>query len=103
MLVNQEEQGCRGFAGRASNVRRDISAYICALAASLGGRAPAVVDLPTPPLPDATATMCFTPSMPEPFGGGGGGGGSGRGAERVAKHLAALLLLPLAGLYSCTW
>jgi len=27
-----------------------------------GRRLPAVVDLPTPPFPEATAMMCFTPS-----------------------------------------
>lgn len=38
---------------------------------------PAVVDLPTPPFPEETATMCFTPSIPDPVLGGAGGGGIG--------------------------
>ena len=36
-------------------------------AASPSARLHEVVDLPTPPLPEATAMMCFTPGMPASF------------------------------------
>ena len=37
------------------------SPVLTPLAASPSARFTAVVDLPTPPLPEATAMMCFTP------------------------------------------
>src|SRR2546429_2136079 len=36
-------------------------------AAKPSARLHAVVDLPTPPLPEATAMMCLTPGMPDAF------------------------------------
>lgn len=44
---------------------------------------PAVVDLPTPPFPEATATMCLIPGSTNL---GGGGGGPLRGMAENARH-----------------
>src|ERR1700694_3089344 len=37
------------------------------IAAKASARLHEVVDLPTPPLPEATAMTCLTPGMPAPF------------------------------------
>src|SRR3954453_20414277 len=63
-------------------------------------RLQAVVDLPTPPLPDATAITCFTPGMACALGEGaalgrpGVGAGAVRGGGRSAVRLTKTPLTP---------
>src|SRR3712207_289483 len=56
---------------------------------SARARLQAVVDLPTPPLPEATAITCFTPGMTCARGEGAFAGRPGTGAGEVAGLLPA--------------
>src|SRR3954464_14555831 len=58
-------------------------------ARSARARLQAVVDLPTPPLPEATAMTCVTPGMIWARGEGACAGRPGAGAGEVAGPLAA--------------
>src|SRR4029453_2557113 len=64
-------------------------------AAKPSARLQEVVDLPTPPLPEATAMTCLTPGMPAAFyvaralrSGGGADTGCSRSKRIVLLHIA---------------
>src|SRR5712675_1442953 len=65
------------------------------IAAKPSARLQEVVDLPTPPLPEATAMTCLTPGMPAAFDvarawrpGGGADKGCSRSKRIVLLHIA---------------
>ena len=64
----------------------------------------AVVDFPTPPLPDATATRCLIPGIPEPrwpAGGWPSGFGAGREGSCLGPPLHRSFGRPAARLARC--
>src|ERR1700719_464337 len=68
------------------------------IAAKPSARLHEVVDLPTPPLPEATAMTCLTPGMPAAFE-GAGACGAGRVAQTACSSRSkriALLGIPRA-------
>ena len=58
---------------------------------SASARLTAIVDLPTPPLPDDTATVCFTSGMNSAAGRGAAGGWAGRAAAAEPIFTCTLL------------